>query len=116
LSNSITGSALTYAGGGGGGSATGSSPGTGGSGGGGNGGPNATSGISGTSNLGGGGGGGGAGIGHSGGNGGSGVVIISYPNIYPDFTSIGGGLTFVKTVVGAFKIFTFTSGTGTVTV
>jgi hypothetical protein len=44
------------------------------------------------------------------------VVIISYPKIYPDFTSIGGGLTFVKTVVGAFKIFTFTSGTGTVTV
>jgi hypothetical protein len=77
LSNSITGTAITYAGGGGGGrpAAQGGGPGGGGAGGGGNGGNGASppSG-NGTNGLGGGGGGGGDGV--AGGNGGSGVVII----------------------------------------
>jgi hypothetical protein len=30
-------------------------------------------------------------------------------------TSIGGGLTYTKTTVGGYKIYTFTAGTGLVT-
>jgi len=82
-SNSITGSAVTYAGGGGGG---GSSPnpsgGSGGAGGGGNGGNYQCSGVNGTANTGGGGGGiganAGAPSGKTPGSGGSGIVIIRY--------------------------------------
>lgn len=73
ISNSITGSAVTYAGGGGG---TGTSGGLGGDGGGGAGATTAsTSGGNGTDNLGGGGGGARGAIG---GDGGDGVVIIRY--------------------------------------
>jgi hypothetical protein len=70
---SITGSSVTYAGGGGGG---GTSGGTGGAGGGGNGGA-ASIGANGTANTGGGAGGGGNG-GRAGGTGGSGIVIVRY--------------------------------------
>jgi hypothetical protein len=50
------------------------------------------------------------------GAGGSGVVILSYPSTDLDFTSIGAGLTYTKTVSGGKKIYKFTAGTGTVTV
>lgn len=112
--SSISGSSVTYAGGGGGtgGPFTG---GNGGSGGGGAGGNNSTNGTNGTANLGGGGGASSAG-GSAAGNGGSGVVIIAYPSSYPDFTSIGVGLTYTKTTSGGNTIYTFTAGTGTVTV
>jgi hypothetical protein len=73
LSNSITGSAVTYAGGGGGGTAGGGTNGSGGTGGGGAG--AASGATAGTANTGGGGGGVGGG---GGANGGSGVVIIRY--------------------------------------
>ena len=77
VATSISGTSVTYAGGGGGGSGT--TGGTGGTGGGGNGGSgDPSTGISGTANTGGGGGGGRGGSG-GGGNGGSGVVIIRYP-------------------------------------
>jgi hypothetical protein len=106
--NSISGTSVTYAGGGGGGNGynNGSfngTPGTGGTGGGGNGGQN---GSAGTANLGGGGGGGNFGTGSgNGGNGGSGVVIISYPA--PQ--QFGGGIV---TTSGSNVIHTFTtSGT-----
>ena len=73
VSNSISGSAVTYAGGGGGCADVGT-PGTGGSGGGGNGASNAGTPTAGTANTGGGAGGGGA-VGVAGG---SGVVILRY--------------------------------------
>jgi hypothetical protein len=44
------------------------------------------------------------------------VVIISYPSTFDDFASIGGGLTYTLTTASGFKIYTFTAGTGTVTV
>jgi hypothetical protein len=72
--SSISGSSITYAGGGGGAIGTTSGAGAGGSGGGGAGGANAP-GTPGTTNLGGGGGGGQS---TAGGSGGSGTVIISY--------------------------------------
>jgi hypothetical protein len=34
----------------------------------------------------------------------------------PDLTSIGGGLTYARTTPTGFKVYTFTAGTGTVTV
>jgi hypothetical protein len=53
----------------------------------------------------------------AGGNGGSGIVIIRYTSSYPDLTSISGGLTYSGPVTsGGNKIYTFTAGTGTVTV
>ena len=115
LSNSITGSAVVYAGGGGGGigaNSTGSA-GSGGSGGGGtcsNGNGAATAG---TSNTGGGGGGGGQGS--NGGNGGSGIVILRYPDSYN--ITVGSGLTAgtLNASVGSNeKYSTFTAGTGTI--
>ena len=72
----ITGTSVTYAGGGGGGGFTGGTFGLGGTGGGGAGGVGATAGTNGTPNFGGGGGGGGST--GNGGNGGTGIVIISY--------------------------------------
>ena len=80
IANSITGTSVTYAGGGGGSnSGSGGTGGTGGAGGGGNGGTrsnnNATAG---TANTGGGGGGGEGNIGYPGGAGGSGLVIVRY--------------------------------------
>jgi hypothetical protein len=67
--------------------------------------------------LGGGGGGSGGGSGapsYVGANGGSGVVIISYPSTNADLSSIGGGLTYTKTVSGGNTIYTFTAGTGNI--
>jgi hypothetical protein len=52
----------------------------------------------------------------AGGNGGSGVVVLRYPDTFADLTSIGGGLTYAKTTPTGFKVYTFTAGTGTVTV
>ena len=75
VATSISGSSVTYAGGGGGGSRTGGSGGSGGSGGGGNGSSGST-GTSGTANTGGGGGGGSDST--NGGKGGSGIVIVRY--------------------------------------
>lgn len=79
LSNTITGSSVTYCGGGGGGAGNGGSGGAGGAGGGGAGAPANNSGNNGTANTGGGGGGysdpGGFGP-FNGGSGGSGVVIV----------------------------------------
>jgi hypothetical protein len=68
--------------------------------------------------FGGGGGGGGGGIGGtiSGGSGGSGVVVIRYADTNPDLTSISAGLTYTRTTPTGYKVYTFTSGTGTVTI
>jgi hypothetical protein len=67
--------------------------------------------ANGTVNLGGGGGGGSVTMAAgTGGAGGSGVVIVRYPNIFT--ISIGGGLTGTTALDGAFKVTTFTAGTG----
>jgi hypothetical protein len=77
ISNSITASAVSYAGGGGGGIPSGTPP--GGDGGGGNGGSSCGTGVNGGTNLGGGGGGAGGGPGNTGASaGGSGIVYIRY--------------------------------------
>ena len=121
LSNSITGTLITYAGGGGGGNTNGTTAGTGGSGGGGNGGVHPSGGNAGTNNLGGGGGGSGA---TTGGVGGSGIVIISYPSA--SITATGGTITYTDAnnlnsrsnpaYAGGYTIHTFTSnGTFTIT-
>jgi hypothetical protein len=34
----------------------------------------------------------------------------------PDLTTIGGGLTYARTTYTGYKVYTFTAGTGTVTV
>jgi hypothetical protein len=75
-------------------------------------------GSAGGANTGNGGGGGGGNGGTNTGTGGSGVVILAYPDSFPAFTSIDVGLTYsVSTVSRAgFRVYTFTSGTGTVTV
>jgi hypothetical protein len=44
------------------------------------------------------------------------VVIIAYASTFPDFTSIGAGLTYTKTTASGNTIYTFTAGTGTVTI
>jgi hypothetical protein len=91
-SNSITGSAVTYATGGNvraSGQATGA----------------ANTGDGGSSNT------------QSGGGaaGGSGIVVLSYSDSFLDFTTISG-LTYTKTSSGGKTIYTFTAGNGTVTV
>jgi hypothetical protein len=45
-------------------------------------------------------------------------VIIAYPDSFPALTSIGGGLTSSVSTVSrpGFRVYTFTAGTGTVTV
>lgn len=112
LAVSITGSSVTYAGGGGGGGYYGTG-GAGGAGGGGTGGTgnaqnNATSG---TANTGGGAGGGeqNATVARSGG---SGIVILRYPNSYT--ITIGAGLTGTTATDGSDKVTTFTAGTGNI--
>jgi hypothetical protein len=102
----ITGANVIYAGGGGGGS-TPSAGGLGGAGGGGN------RNVSGNVNTGGGGGGGsGPAAPWVGGTGGSGVVIISYPDIYPAATSNSGA---TYSLVNNSRIYSFiTSGTITI--
>jgi hypothetical protein len=61
---------------------------------------------------------GGGGCGHAdvGGPGGSGIIVLRFPNTYPDFTSISAGLTFTKTSITGFTVYRFTAGTGTVTI
>ncbi len=101
LASSISGSSVTYAGGGGGGS-YGGAAGTGGAGGGGNGNNSfGGTGTAGTANLGGGGGGGGDQ--GAGGSGGSGIVIISYAG---SVQQMAGGTV---TISGGNVIHTFTS-------
>jgi hypothetical protein len=98
LSNSITGSAVFYAGGGGG---YGSTPGTGGNGGGGG------SAGNGTANTG---GGGGCSNVSAGGNGGSGVVILSISTTYYNSGNISGGslgTDYTVTTSGSNTIITF---------
>lgn len=120
--SSISGSSVTYGGGGGGSPYNLGfvNPAGGGTGGGGRG----NSWVSpynagnqaytaGTTNTGGGGGGNNDGAGKAGG---SGIVIISYTNTYSDLTSITG-LTYTGPVnTGGNKVYTFTAGTGTVTI
>ena len=103
ISSSITGSAVSYAGGGGGGALGAGTPGSGGSGGGGAG--SATTATNGTANTGGGAGGGGPG-GVAGANGGSGVVILSVPTSLYSGTTTGSPTI---TTSGSNTIMTFTS-------
>ena len=51
-----------------------------------------------------------------GGAGGSGIVILRYADSLKDLTTIAAGLTYTRTVTGGYKIYTFTAGTGTITV
>jgi hypothetical protein len=83
----------------------------------------------GTTNTGGGGGGASQSTGtRTGGNGGSGIVIIAYQNIYTDIVSFAAGLVVNGvTTTGSnvppsdtasrsgYKVYKFTSGTGTIT-
>jgi hypothetical protein len=67
----------------------------------------------------GGGGGGGSGANttrNSGASGGSGIVIIRYADTKADLTTVGAGLTYTKTSSGGYTIYTFTAGTGSITV
>lgn len=115
LQNSITGVSTYYAGGGAGnayknvpsGYTANYNDGSGGLGGGG--GPS----TAGTANTGGGGGAGGT-SGSTGAAGGSGVVIIAYPDNYDDPVVIG--VTYTKSTVSraGYKVFTFTSGSGSI--
>lgn len=61
-------------------------------------------------------GGGGPANGMSGGLGASGVFILRYADTLPDLTSIGAGLVYTRTTYTGYKVYTFTGGTGTVTV
>jgi len=116
VASSITGTSVTYAGGGGG---TGNSTvGAGGTGGGGAGGRNTP--IIGTVNTGGGGGGG---RDATGATGGSGIVVIAYPNTYPNLVTVTGTLTINGSANNTvpdtasrpgYKIYKFTAGTGTI--
>jgi len=110
----ISGSLTYYAGGGGGGggddgSAGGASIGYATT----AGGTSSGSGQSGSANTGSGGGGQGAG-GSNGGSGGSGVLIIAYLNTYPPISSING-LTYDQPTRSGYRVYRFTSGTGTIT-
>jgi hypothetical protein len=113
VTTSISGSSITYAGGGGGaGSNAGSAGAAGGSGGGGAGGTGGTTAGAGTANTGGGGGGGANATNGRGGNGGSGIVILRYPSSRT--ISVGAGLTASTSTIGDNKVTTFTAGTGTI--
>jgi len=112
LSVSITGSAVTYAGGGGAGNIGGGSAGGAGGGGAGSNCPSCQ-GTDGTANTGGGGGGSGYQGGIYGGDGGSGVVILRYPNTL-DVSNPGGGVTFSTVNVGSDRVTTITAGTGNI--
>ena len=104
LADDITGTSVFYAGGGAGGTANLGGNGTGGTGGGGNGG---STGSAGTDGLGGGGG-------ARGGKGGDGIVIIRVPTSAS--VTIGAGLTSSSATVGSDTVYSFTAGTGTVTI
>jgi hypothetical protein len=125
VSNSITGTATMYAGGGGAGAVNwpGTQPGAGVDGGGSGGyyGVN-RAGVAGTANTGGGGGGGGIedqGDGQyatgGGGAGGSGVVVIAYPSSVGAAT-IGSGLTYNEPTRTGYRVYRFTAGSGTITI
>jgi hypothetical protein len=94
IASAISGTVTTYGGGGGGAgySASSTTAGTGGVGGGGAGSNNGAA-TAGQANTGGGGGGAGAGSSVAGGAGGSGIVIISYPDIYPALATTSGSPT-----------------------
>ena len=117
ISNSITGVATYYAGGGAGGAAN-SAIAAGGTGGGGASTASAVGGA-GTPNTGGGGGGVGniTGVSYAGGAGGSGVSVIAYPSTNADLI-ISSGLTYTMSTVtrAGYKVYTFTAGTGTITI
>ena len=55
---------------------------------------------------------------YSGGAGSSGVVILAYPDTFPNFTSIGSGLAYTldTSTRSGYRVYTFTGGTGTVIV
>lgn len=110
-SNSITGSAVTYAGGGGGGLFVTGTAGAGGAGGGGAGAVVSGNASSGTVNTGGGGGGTGSTTGTVG-AGGSGVVILKYSAALA--LAIDAGLTYTTVTSGSYKITTFTAGSGNI--
>jgi hypothetical protein len=92
--NAITGTNVTYAAGGRGGGGNGDSP------------------VAATVNSGNGGLGGGN---PSGGDGGSGIVVIAYPDTYPALQSISAGLAYDQPIRSGYRVYRFTSGTGTIT-
>jgi hypothetical protein len=53
---------------------------------------------------------------YNGGAGSSGVVILAYPNTFPNLTSIGAGLSYTldTSTRSGYRVYTFTGGTGTV--
>jgi hypothetical protein len=105
VASRISGSIVMYGGGGGGFIAAGKTAGVGGAGGGGNGANDySNASTAGTANTGGGGGSGGSGS--YGSSGGSGIIIIRYPNIFKDATSVTNG---TKTSITGWTIYTFTS-------
>jgi len=114
--SSITGVATYYAGGGGGGGQNGNSA-SGGAGGLGGGGRGRVS-ASGDNATGHGSGGGGAGYpgNVAGGSGSGGLVVLAYPSSKPSLT-VSGGLTYTldTTTRSGYKVYKFTSGSGTVT-
>ena len=72
---------------------------------------NNTNGSAGTANTGGG-GGGGSSYNGDGGNGGSGIVILRTKAVL----TVGSGLTYSTNKAGEDTVYSFTAGTGTVTV
>jgi hypothetical protein len=121
ISSAISGTVTPYGGGGGGpadSSGVGGSGGVGGGGAGGvsrgaTGGSGTVNGDAGQVNTGG--GSGGYGVAGSSGNGGSGIVIIRYPDIYPNLTSTTPSLS--PTTANGYKIYTWSStGSGAFTV
>lgn len=107
LQSSITGTATFYAGGGAANANNGGSGGSGGSGIGGS--PGSLNGVANTGS----GGCSSYSTGTSGGSGGSGVVIIAYPSTKPNLT-ISAGLTYDQPTRSGYKVYRFTSGTGTI--
>ncbi len=112
--SSITGVATYYAGGGGGGGVSGNSGGSGGLGGGGAG-RNAASGDNATGHGSGGGGAGYPGT-VAGGAGSGGLVVLAYPSSITDL-SVSPGLTYTLDTAtrSGYKVYKFTSGSGTIT-
>ena len=92
-SNSITGSAVTYAAGGSGQGNT----------------NDAETGGANTGN------GGGGARDQTAGNGGSGIVVIAYSNTLPPITTIPGTLTYDQPTRSGYRVYRFTAGSGTVT-
>ncbi len=93
-SNSITGSAVTYAAGGSGQANTNDAE---------TGGANTGNGGGGTRD-------------NTAGNGGSGIVVIAYSNTLPPITTIPGTLTYDQPTRSGYRVYRFTSGSGTITI